>query len=366
MSFLKNIFGSQKEEPISNYTDFWQWFQLNEKMFRKTIGNAQRMEQEFFNKLSPKLDQLHKDIYMLAGMSDAGTVELILTPEGRIHNFVFVEDLVAAAPPIDGWKFTALKPALGFQGMAIKMGAYSFNENTLSFYSNDDPNYPDMIDITIVHTDYRENNKQEIMNGVFIYLDNVLGEEKSILVLDNVDFASRPPQGKELIPITKLVDYITWREKEFVEKYEATWFEVGDGNYAIMEGINPAGEKIIASMNTELLDWDAKASHPWILHLEVKYDGRSRNGMPDEETISLTNDIVDEMSDQLKDKEGYLWVGRKTGMNSREIYFACKEFRKPSRMAYAIQQKYSKQLHLEYTIFKDKYWFSLKQYRNHN
>ena len=36
--------------------------------------------------------------------------------------------------------------------------------------------------------------------------------------------------------------------------------------------------------------------------------------------------------EELKDFEGYLNIGRQTADSVREIYFACKEFRKPSKV----------------------------------
>jgi len=48
------------------------------------------------------LNQLREEIYSVTGMFDEDTVELILTAEGAVKNIPFVEELVGAAPRIDG------------------------------------------------------------------------------------------------------------------------------------------------------------------------------------------------------------------------------------------------------------------------
>jgi hypothetical protein len=53
--------------------------------------------------------------FFLTGMMDHNRAELVLTADRTINNIVFVEELVATAPEIPGWKFTALKPALDIE-----------------------------------------------------------------------------------------------------------------------------------------------------------------------------------------------------------------------------------------------------------
>ena len=136
MSFLKNIFG-KKEDTIKSYDDFWNWFQKNEKIFFNVIKHHKNIEKDFFDKLSPKLKELKDGFFYLTGMYNETTAELVLTADGTIKNIVFVEELVNSAPKIDGWKFTALKPALDIKDVSIEMAGYKFNDKTLSFYAND-------------------------------------------------------------------------------------------------------------------------------------------------------------------------------------------------------------------------------------
>ena len=361
MNFLKNIF-KKKDTPIRSHEDFWNWFCKNEKQFYKVVKESGNLEKDFFDKLSPKLNELKDGFFYVTGMYDDSTAELVLTADGIVKNIVFVEELVKSAPDLDGWKFTALKPALEIKDVSIKMAGFDFNKDNLSFYSNELAAYPDEIDITVIHDDYNEENKSEIINGVYIFLDNYLGELDFAVSIDNLKFLGKKDIEKELIPIDKLKDFLTWRQKEFIEKYEGIRYDTENDHCSILEADLENGTTLIALVNKELLQWDSKASHPWISILTLKYDGCNNNGMPNEEDYKLLDIIEEKIMLELKDVDGYLNIGRQTANGEREINFACKDFRKPSKIFFEIQKQYSDNFEIEYDIFKDKYWQSFSRF----
>ena len=364
MNFLKNIFSNKKETLLTN-NEFWAWFQANEKNFFEVVKSGRDVEKNFFSKLSPKLDGLKDGYYFLTGMADEHTAELILTSEGVIKNIPFVEELVKSAPALTNWKFTSLKPTTDIKNVRIDMAGYKFESENLSFYAIDHQSYPDEIDIVIVHDNYNEKDRPTIVNGTFIFLDNYLGELNSVTIIDNARVIGREKAEQELIPISKLKDYLIWREKEFIEKYGAVHYNTENDSYSSMTAELDNGRMLIATINTTLLEWDRKASHPWILHITIKYNGEHNNGMPDNTTYELLNTFEDEIMLELKDFDGYLNIGRQTADGERIIYFACKDFRKPSKVLDAIIKRYSDRLNLSYDIFKDKYWQALERFRQH-
>ena len=265
---------------------------------------------------------------------------------------------------LPNWKFTALKPALDVNDVSIEMSGYKFSKDTLSFYANEDPNYPDEIDIVFAHKDMTEKNKSEITNGVFICLDNYLGEMNFVTCVDHVSVVGKKEAKKELIPFEKLKAYLIWREKEFLEKYEGVRYDTEKDNYSILEAKMKDGKSMIAAINTDLLKWDRKASHPWVAIVEIKFDGESTNGMPDESARLLLEEIEDQLMEQLKDFEGYLNVGRQTADSVREIYFACNDFRKPSIVMSELKEAYKNKIEMDFELYKDKYWKSFDRYNN--
>jgi Family of unknown function (DUF695) len=361
MSFLKKLF-AEKQQPIGSYAGFWNWFAQYEKAFFSAVRKQKNIEQEFFNKLSAKLNELMEGIYYLTGMYDDQTAELIFTAEGNVKLIPFVEDLVSAAPPMERWKFTALKPALDIEDVSIQMAGHQFDEKNIRFYSNDHPAYPDEIDIAVLHEDLDEENRSKMINGVYIFLDNFLGELDLVTLIDNLRITGTAEAEKELIPVRKLKDFLKWRQKEFIEKYDGTRYDTDNDVYSILEAKLESGRKLVAVINTDLLTWDRKASHPWILKVVIRFDGSRTNGMPDTDSNAILDEIEDVILQELKDADGYLNIGRQTAEGSREIYFACKEFRKPARLLHRVQKDFAPRIGIDFDIYKDKYWQSFERF----
>ncbi|TCD11097.1 DUF695 domain-containing protein [Pedobacter frigidisoli] len=361
MSFLKKIFGS-KEEPVKSNQDFWNWFQQNAESFFKVVKDGHNIEKDFFDKLSPKLKELKDGFYFLAGMVNNETAELVLTADGIISNIAFVEDLVADAPKIKGWLFTALKPALNIADVNIKMGDLNFNKDNLSFYYTEKANFPDEIDVSVIHSDFNEENKDHITNGTYIFLDNFLGELNFATTIDKISVIGKDQATQELIPIEKLKDFLIWREKEFIERYDGIRHDTENDQYNMLEATLKNGNPLLAVVNTDLLNWDSKASHPWILNIEVKFSA-NENGMPNKTDYQLLNDFEDEILSLLKDSDGYLNIGRETANGIREIFFACKDFRKPSKVMHEIEIRYADKFDISHEIYRDKYWKSFDRFK---
>lgn len=366
MNFLKKLFKKEEIKPIESYQDFWDWFLLHENEFYKVVkkGGNNNITTNFFDIIAPKLNELKEGIWYLTGMLDSTTVDLILTADGEIKNFYIIEELIAECPKLDNWKFNALKPSFGIENTAISMVGYEFTSENISFYSNELEEYPDEIEIIIIHDDYTEENKEDIISGTYLFIDNYLGELNSLTIIDNITFKEKPEAEKKLIPIGKLESFIKWREKEFIEKYESIRRNTENDSYSGIEGILENGNTLIATINTDILNWDAKASHPWILSLGLKFDGEQNNGFPDEEMYQLLNEIEDEINYELKDVDGYLNIGRETANNLREVHFACREFRKPCKFFDKIIKKYANKIEIEYEVYKDKYWRSFERFQS--
>jgi hypothetical protein len=73
--------------------------------------------------------------------------------------------------------------------------------------------------------------------------------------------------------------------------------------------------------NTTVLEWNDKA-HPWVLKIEIRYEGKDTHGLPNPEDSHLMNAFEEELNTILIDTEGYLNIGRETADNLREILHA--------------------------------------------
>jgi hypothetical protein len=362
MDFFRKLF-KKKETVIETYQDFWHWFQQNEKQFFKATQTHKDVDRDALGPIMEKLQMLGDCFYCQLGMENDDTADLVITAEGDIKSFVFVDELIAAAPKIEGWTFTNLKPANGL-GFNIGMGDYSFSDETISFYENVLPQYPDEIDITLVHKDFNEDNKKLIIQGSFIYLETILGEYDAATIIDSVNVKGIEKGNKTLIPIEKLRDFLIWREKEFVEKYKGFRKSEEEGDeFRLLEAETKEGYPILAAINHTLLQWDAQPSHQWFLVIEAAYDGKENNGLPNKKMHELLNQFEDEIIELFQDTEGYLNLGRETGMNTKKLFFACKEFKNVSKMTSELIKKYESRLPMTYDIYKDKYWMTLNRFK---
>ncbi|WP_300685626.1 DUF695 domain-containing protein [Chryseobacterium sp.] len=332
-----------------------------EKIFYEVVEkkDVKAIEKDFFDVIAPKLNQVNEGYYFLTGMSDDTTAELIITVEGEIKNIVFAEELIDAAPKLSHWKFTALKPAMDIQKISVSMGDYQFSKDTIFFYSNEQEEYPDEIDLVFVFKGNAE-NKDKITTGVCIFLDNYLGELNFATQIDTFTVVGINEAEKELVPIEKLKDFLQWREREFVEKYKSAERADKEAEFSILRADLENGRPLLACMDMSLLKYDAKTSYPWVAVLKIYYDGDNNDGLPEKEDFEKLSDIENKVIDELQG-EGYLYIGRESADNVKESYFAGKDFRKISKVFNAIKQD-NPEYRISPGIFKDKYWQYFKYY----
>lgn len=359
MGLFSKLFG-KKEETTFTEKDFWAWFVKNEKKFHAILSSKQNIEDGFLDPFHEQLLLLNTELFFLAGMYADDIAELIITADGSVRKIFFVEELIRLAPVLPNWKFTSLKQAE--VGSSINTGGYEFSSEKLSFYANEHKEYPDLIDLVVTHPDYVAEDSTCLEMGVGLFLDTCLGELEATTLIDNITVTGTNNTAQELIPLDKLSEYLTWRQKEFIEKYEGTRRNTENDSYASFEGRTAEGKRIIGICNTALMDWEAKASHPWIAKLRIAYSGDG-NELPSKNDMAILDEMEDAITTELRDVDGYLNVGRTTGTNLRTVYFGCKEFRKPSLVLYNIKQQYMEKYNIEYYIFKDKYWNSMDIFR---
>lgn len=364
MNFFKKILG--REDAPAGVEGFWSWFLQQESAFFRTLKGKDnnRIHDKFIRRIMPRLQGLNPRFYCEAGMLDETMAELVITAEGDIKSFVWVEELMAAAPPLPNWKFTALKPAFG--SGSIRMNSLSFDSDNIQFFYREDPQYPDEINLILVHRDYGQADQEAITHGTLLFLDMFLGELNAATLIDHVEVGGAGPAGQQPVPMEKLRDFLAWKEKEFVEKYQGRRHDTEKDNYAALEGTDEDGFPSIAILNTDLLDWDARPSHPWMTVIGIDYEktkGLAGNGMPDSRHLELMGRMEDELTELLPDATGYLNLGRETYKGKRTIFLACKEFRQASKIIADLLTRYQKDLAGSYEIYKDKYWRTMNKYR---
>lgn len=356
MNFLKKLFGRQQSHTsrIKTIPEFWNWFVAHQSKFHQVVNEHRDVEEKFINPVFDKLNEIQSGAFLLTGMMDEKTAELIITAEGSLLSFPYVEDIVAQAPQLEHWQFTAFKPSMDRPSFSITMDEKDFSTDNVFFYPDIDEQYPDEISIQMVYKDpYNEAEQKLIGSGCYVFLENYLGEIKMSTELDYIDIDHKVDPSVELVPISKLVNYINYRQKEFTERYEATIHDSENANYATFEGTRN-DLPLIGMVNEDLLNWDKKASHPYVMIVSIKYDKEVNNGLPNRALLDQFHEFEEKIRTVLPDHEGYLHVAQTTGEGVRDIFLANKSYTKPITTLQQLKNEVS--FEFEIDIFKDKYW----------
>jgi hypothetical protein len=146
--------------------------------------------------------------FELSGPSDDPR-ELIITAGGHIPLFPFVEQLVAAAPPLPRWRFIPLKPPMGFDFIHSYEGL-RFDPKAMTFLPLRSPSHPGAIAIRVGVPGFRSDIQRQARNAVAVILDTALGERSAATDIHHVEVAAPPDDAASAgyLPLPDLPHYL--------------------------------------------------------------------------------------------------------------------------------------------------------------
>lgn len=344
---------------------FWQWFVKNEYRFRDLEKNDSDQALVFLDELIGHMKPFNPSLKALAGPYSGNTYELIITADGDVALFCKVEELIGRAPALRNWKFTAHKPALGFDDISIDLYEKKFSVDTTCFYPIIREEYPDEVSIVLTHVDYNAEEDDQFQAGGMIYLENGLGEENTATKIDHYETGPLPDpaSGIEVIPISKLSDYLHWREKEFVEKYESVHAKRPDESFNLLEAEDGDGKMMMVTIDAGFKDWVLRPAFPWYVQVDIGYAGDT-NGIPTAQQLAELEQIENEIVGLLT-KGGAAWfTGHRTYDNIRNVYFYASEYKTSSKILHRFIENFRADYTILFFIKKDKYWQNMEMYFN--
>jgi hypothetical protein len=166
-----------------NVEAFWRWFGESQSVIADEFCNLNEMEedeganQEAFARVEKTLDDMVRHLHMFdarlfpyCGLDADGKIELIFTAEGNVNAFANAHAIVQAAPVLDNWKFTALKPRMADSDPVVVAQS---EEGSID---------PDMIQYSIV--DYEG---EKLLLLIFQVGDGELEEQMAFLGINMVE-----------------------------------------------------------------------------------------------------------------------------------------------------------------------------------
>lgn len=359
MGLLDTIF--KKKVTLYEPNHFWAWFVKNASKFDMLGKIGQDETHLLLDEIIIELNKFNPWLKAVCGQYDADTVELIVTADGDIALFAKVHELIDQAPQVKGWRFTAHKPPVGLANMGIRMFEKEFNEHTLHFYPIIEDDYPDEVSLVLTHKEYNEEEEEDFQTAMSIYVQNGLGEINASTQIDDLSFGPEPEDKSDLIPITKLHDYLTWRQKEFVEKYPLSSIELPEEGFNVIEGQDEDDNIMIALVNLNYENWTYKPVFGWLLSVSMEY-APEENGLPDAETLTVMQDEETTIIELLTKQSETVYTATKTFVGTRTLYFYTKQYEQPSMLMHGYLDAYNGLTNTSFFVEKDKYWRCLEEF----
>lgn len=191
---------------------FWRWFTENCSRFR-TMQTSSR--EELLDEIMDNLHQIDEGLFFEVSEPQDGICDFVITAEGRKELFALVDQVVAAAPSLQGWTFTALRPPMGFS-FAIDYGNVHLDPDELWFLPLSAGNDEEHLGVQIGIPKLKKRDEEEALSASYILLDTGLGERRSAEAIEHVEVVSLPKDADTagFIRLVELAEYLDWRDRK--------------------------------------------------------------------------------------------------------------------------------------------------------
>ncbi|XZF14027.1 DUF695 domain-containing protein [Chitinophagaceae bacterium MMS25-I14] len=341
---------------IKDTVSFWNWFKNNKDKYRNIHLQDMDTINVLLDDMTGELKKFSDGLYPEIGGREE-PYELIITPQGIRDYFSDAEYLVMHAPPVEGWKFFALKPPHGL-GFDFKMGDMELKPESIFFKPLTDPEDEEKTGLCILHKDYQETDTERrnaLIHGLYLCLDSVLGERAVTLDINFLEFATLPEnlEGTGILPVSELSGYIEWRKKE--RKHHDVKFPPEE--VAVLKG-NIDGKPAIILASRQYRYYSFTEEFPYLLTTTLYFNDPREDGLPNEsmESIYETEDEIVGIIGQ----HGH-HTASKTHNGKRTIYCYIDTYEHAVSFAEKIEQSITTHK-TETDILFDKYWVQMKGY----
>lgn len=171
---------------------FWNWFDANNHkfLFINEVDDEER--EKFLDEILERLHDYCPELYFeIGGHPDIVKVDFIITAEGYVEYFGFVEKLAAAAPDFDNWNIIAFKPPMG-NGFLTVYENEEYDPNKTVFLPLDNDSDPTAVGLKICFSDYEKSSHEKFLTIAYIMLDTLIGEKAASLDVDYLDVIKTP------------------------------------------------------------------------------------------------------------------------------------------------------------------------------
>ncbi|HEV3417628.1 MAG TPA: hypothetical protein VG056_12465 [Pirellulales bacterium] len=152
-------------------------------------------------------------MYFEVSEPENGINDFVVTAGGKRELFSLVDCIVAMAPRLDGWTFTALKPPMGFD-FVTEHGGIKLDPRKLWFLPLTGGPSGDDLGLRIGIPGLSDVDKKAALFAAWMLLDTAIGERKMAVNIQHVEVVALPndPSGCGYIALSKLREYLDRRD----------------------------------------------------------------------------------------------------------------------------------------------------------
>lgn len=186
------LFGIRSRE-----SRFWDWFSENSARMRCFESNRDAILED----LGRALDRVHDGLTFEIGPDESPRL-LVISADGLVELFPAVEKLVTAAPELSDWKVVAFRQP-GDPDAEIEFAGNKLGADDIWFSASQGAG---LTDIVLHVRGMDEDNFEAMAGGVFILMDNLLGEYVVGTRVGDIDWDALPadPESHGLEPFVQL------------------------------------------------------------------------------------------------------------------------------------------------------------------
>lgn len=187
--------------------DFWTTFGQR----ADALAQLESAEDPVYDEILAKLHAINGALFFEFS-AQGRKAELIITAEGDRSLFGLVDDIVAAAPKVKGWSFTALKPKVGF-ARSITWEGHVVDCGSVLFEPLEDEKSGDF-GIRMLIPDLPDDKHDSAHNGLLRVLDHALGERRFADEIKFTQVTALDGDADHYIPLSAIDRFIDWRKQK--------------------------------------------------------------------------------------------------------------------------------------------------------
>jgi hypothetical protein len=193
---------------VTKEEEFWSWVKENRKNF--VDESCEKYLDEFLMHLHIYDENL---FFEIGGNDDER--EIIITALGNKEHFDSVYKLVGAAPVIEHWKITALKPAVSYQDRQFIANYYGVELNTekMNFIPLVNSSKPNLMGLRVLVNNFDQLKYETFYEGAVMVINTIVGEKVAAEDINYIEVMAND-NSKDSYAMTDLPDYINWRKSK--------------------------------------------------------------------------------------------------------------------------------------------------------